>query len=258
MSSSGKRAPFAILTRGRTGSTFLVDALDQQPGIRCFQELLVTTCPICSLGIQFFEGSYSEGGACQCFVHVAGETSVAEWLDGVLARCTQHVTQRVGFKALARALEDWPDLRGVLTEKCDMVILTRNPFDEALSGGYANAIGKWNVRRSSAESLELRRLQQQPVRLDPSWVVDEVRYSAAWHTQARELTEQCRRPPLWIDFSDVTQGASGVDRVLAYLGGKPSLRIEDRLERNLADRAKQIENFDEICAAVRAAGMDAA
>jgi hypothetical protein len=249
--------PFVILTRGRTGSTFLADALNQQPGVRCFQELLSVACPICSTGTSFLDGSYEEAGECQCFVHSSPELSIASWLSEVELRALRRGASRVGLKVLARALDDWPGLREVLRDHVSVIVLTRDGLDEALSGGYANAIGRWNVPRNSGDARELRELQRTPVQIDADWVVDEIRYSLAWRASIFELIRECKKPSMHLDFGELTGGRAGINRVLRFLGCPPAVHVEDRLERNLVDPSRQISNLDEILSAVRKARITA-
>lgn len=175
---------FTVLTRGRTGSTALIDELDQHPDIVCHQELFrpdplapPESVDLASEKVPTFEAVKHEGRT----------LSAQDYLQEVAAASSGKL---VGFKTLMFHLELREEARlesYIFGSAMPIVFLTRDPVRAALSAAIAKERKHFSFRVDEEEKDHLKRR----VRLDPAFVSDEARYysywSENWQTKLREL-----------------------------------------------------------------------
>lgn len=172
---------FTVLTRGRTGSTALVAAINQHPDIICHQELFRTAPAV----------TYDDMLPAYEAVKEAGRTPLAEeYLREVEATGSP---RKVGFKLLDIHLEQRRDIgleQFVLNSSQPIILLTREPAFAALSAAIAQTRGVYNLPVAH-EDDDLRARMKVPVRLDADSVAIEARlyreWSERWQTRLSDL-----------------------------------------------------------------------
>lgn len=178
---------FTVLTRGRTGSSALIDDLDQHPEIVCHQELFraepltfpsdkVPIFEVAKRDIQFL--------------------SSRDYLQEV---ATHSPGKLVGFKTLMFHLELRSDasLESYIFESSmPIIFLTRDPVRAALSAAIAKERKLFYARKDEESQDHLKRR----VTLDPAYVSDEARFYAYWSEQWQEKLLASKKPHIVVTY----------------------------------------------------------
>lgn len=244
------RSPLIIvLTRGRTGSTMLMEALSRT-GVRAYQELL-TTDPRheCS------HHRCAVNGRCVALVSRPVGTPLSDYLGSLLS---PNVT--TAFKALYRhAFLDYADfLPAIKACQASVIHLTRDPVEEAVSAAYARATGIYNVSSARIDvSLKLwLHTYLKRVDIDIDYVLGEVGATLEWRKRATEALDAWGLEHFDISYDDLVSSdpSSRYPLLLQWLGvqadasGLASARR--RWKRVLSRPAWQISNYDALTRAL--------
>jgi hypothetical protein len=148
---------FFLMTRGRTGSTAIVDELNRSRSLRVTQELFLKYNfekpgpyfhHLYDLVLPFVLWKQKEGSRKWTPSRL---WSNHRWADDYLAKAEALAGQQgaasFGFKVLSHNFDEWPFLSALLKRRGYRVIyLTRNLARQVLSGMVANQRGIWNTR----------------------------------------------------------------------------------------------------------------
>ncbi len=200
---------FVVLTRGRTGSSALCDFLDRQIDITCFNELLTNKCHSNLDGFGHAGKGYGHNGACLSYSHSLGNP--ADWIVRLEEIKSQTSVSRVGLKILYHHIQDFPELATMLLSRARVILLTRSPFTQAISGLVANTTGIWNSTQGNVKD-------HLPVYISPELVRKEMEYIAAWDSHVRTLVRSMGGKFLEFDYDSLFQGPN-TDVVLEELRG---------------------------------------
>lgn len=227
---------FAVLTRGRTGSTPLVDDIDRHPDIACHQELFRQE-PVNNMHDK--APSYEA-------VRQNGRTPGAEDYLREVAAATPGKT--VGFKALMTHLEQRHDIgleSFMFGSSMPIVFLTRDPVRAALSATIAKERKLFSIRVDQKQQDH----DKQPVVLDPTFVADEARYYAHWsdHWQAR--LRELKTPHIVVTYEQyVADRLALVNTIFRFLKVRelPELPSNSYAKVTSDDVWKDVANSDEV------------
>jgi LPS sulfotransferase NodH len=199
---------FVVLTRGRTGSTPLVEDLDQHPDIVCHHELFRPSPVTSRLDL----APYYEA------VKQSGRTLSAE--EYLRETATTAAPAKMGFKALLMDLQHREGIgleRFLLDSRMPIVHLTRDPVRSAISAGIAKERGAYNHHKDTVNPLYLERLKQR-VTLDPAYVVDEARYYDYWAKKWRTHLLEVGSPHIEVTYEEyVSDRVVLLNRIFRFL-----------------------------------------
>lgn len=233
-----------VLTRGRTGSSALIDDIDQHPDASCHQELFRTT-------------GHSPHDSVPSFSTVLKSTPALTARRYVEGLAQAAATPVFGFKLLISNIDEWPaevGLRELLLNQAHVVFLTRNPKSAAISAGIAKARNAYNIRETDTDQDYRERLSRRVV-VDPQYVRDEVRYNSHWADQWLSELQAARTPHLHVTYEAYSADRLSILNQIFDFAGLLSL---NDLARNSYVRVTSpvvwddIENADEVRRAVGA------
>ena len=163
---------YTILTRGRTGSTYIADTIGSQPGILGFQEIFAGE-HICSRYCH--TNTQSE---CLCYINYKGLN-----FDEYFSILTDHMKilnkKKISQKILFNHLDENPGLEGFLLSRSKIIHLSRNPFYEAVSGAYSLSNKFYNATDDVSEAKR-KQIIEGKTYIEPQKILDEISYSQYW------------------------------------------------------------------------------
>lgn len=187
MVSEKVKTKFVILTRGRTGSTVIVDEINQHQNISCKQEVFVSLregTPVYSLyqkfGTDFSKygfnrewiptfqlwskqfakgGVFSRGSVFKKIQYLFGGHKVNKYLDELENHGANLGCSVLGFKLLEHQVSEIPNFMSILKQRNYKVIYLerKNVVRQVLSGVIANKRKKFNAKNyvSDGQSYDL-------------------------------------------------------------------------------------------------------
>lgn len=234
---------FVVLTRGRSGSTALCDSLTQLDRVLCFQELLRLDCPPLTIdGVGHGGVWYGLESACWSYSHQFElGIRIEEWWERLRGLKSEKGLDRLGLKVLFRDLDTWGSELYPLIDSALILLLVRNPFFEGVSAVAARTSGVW-------DSLHLGGTDLKPIRLDPSEVKDEMKYSIFWNKRVRQFLDERRAKFLELEYRDCDAEPIDFDPILKFLELAPQVvsLAQSRTRKLLHDPANQIVNWCEL------------
>ncbi|WP_339641372.1 sulfotransferase [uncultured Porticoccus sp.] len=173
---------FFIMTRGRTGSTAIIDSLNKSKNIVSAQELFIklpykkhqdeeyyTSTP------RFDVWSESKGYHFKIFQRFLGQSFIIrKYLAQIEKINANNKTIAFGFKVLSHHFEERPMLKYILQKRAYKVVyLTRNIPRQVISGMVAKQRGKYNAHdRENYRDDAIYKID-----------IDEFKSLVAWETQ---------------------------------------------------------------------------
>lgn len=199
---------FAILTRGRTGSTPLAAAINQHPGIVCHQEIFRPDPPVT---IDDMVPSYAA-------VRQSGRApSAEEYLRDVMAAAPPG--QKVGFKLLMTHLQQHEEAgleRFVFSSRMPLILLTRDPDRAALSAAIAHERQIYNLPADLTDDHKDR--MKRPVKLNPAFVVREARHYAHWFDHWQNRLREANAPHITVTYEQYVENPLDLlNRIFRFL-----------------------------------------
>lgn len=211
---------FVILFPGRTGSTFLVSALDAHPDVEAKGEVL--------------DGLRSAGAAEQ-----------RAWLDRYFRGPALNRHHAVGFKTKLRDVVDQDHFAAAI-ERYDARIIVldrRNDVKHAVSRITARVLrdrtGRWN-RYEGSEELGL-------IEVDPEDFASRLEAVESEKQVIRSFVDRLGRPHLDLDYEDLLADPDGTfRRVFAEIGVR-DVAVHGKTLKNTSDDLREVvANFDAI------------
>ena len=214
---------FVVLFPGRTGSTWLVEALDAHP--------LVST------GYEVMASGLDNGDSPEQQIERARRALAAPRKEAAAA---------VGFKAKLRdvldrdafadLLEEF-DTRPILLTRRNVIKLNVSSFN---SERLRERTGDWNLydRRSVAD---------EPLWIDPDAFVQRLGWYEQELSELAEFTGQLGRPALWLFYEDLLrEETETLALAFRFLGVEP-IAARGRTVKSLPDDLRRaLRNFDEL------------
>ena len=227
MKSSPNKTPtrFVILFEGRSGSTYLIEALNSHSRIRAEKELLAAIRNRLE----------------------AGQTDVQDQLDCIerLYRPGDHDYDVIGFKTKMKDIQDPEGLAGVLRDNGVRVILLRRRNRIKLVVSLLNAMrlneatGDWNLYREADRQAKLK--------LEPGLFKEWLEASEKAGLELSNYARSLDLPLLELHYEDILLDNQGAfQRVCDFLGTACE-PLEGRTKKNTSDDLREaLENFGEL------------
>lgn len=253
---------FFLMTRGRTGSTAVLDELNKCSGICAMQELfLVYDIDSNAINTKKMEDLYNfslpfilwkrQGRLWKWlprFLYNDGK-----WADRYLSRtellARSQASAALGFKVLSHNLVEWPFLTALLKRRgYQAIYLTRNIASQVLSGMVANRSGVWHAK---GDAKDTRRYN-----ID----LDEFQWHVEW--EKHSVKQDCDQLSAeGFDFIIVSYDEFVVDRksfyakIFNFLNLPSSLPPRSDWSVLIKDLRFTIENYDAVAERAAAIGV---
>jgi hypothetical protein len=245
------------MTRGRTGSTAVMDELNKSPAICALQELFM----------QGSNGKEEELEFVYSFVMpfdvwkakkdrqgqppAAGDddaTKATRYLAEVESLARRQGAASFGFKVLSHHLDERPYLGSLLKQrKYRVIYLTRNPARQVISGMVANERGVFGVPKDFEDPRRYR-IDVDQFEQRVQWERESVEKERAWlAAEGFHFVEMT-----YEDF--VSDRASFYDRVFRFLGLSPELPPPSDWGIAIKDLRKTIKNYKDVVERAAAIG----
>lgn len=240
---------FIVLTTQRTGSSWLMDRLNNSPEVEGHMELFYLEPRReppragCNDYPRFVESRST---------HARGMRPAAtfRYLDELYSRRIA-----VGFKLMYSQLREYPEILPWLAWKRLPVVhlLRANHLDVVISERLANAVG------TSHATVEERNAQAVRLRLDPADTVSRVRRLERKQRIMRRLLRLLPNPYMEITYETLLEGSGGFDALYRFLRINPEfMSANSRLVKRQRERHEDvIENWDDVRRAMLHAGYAA-
>ncbi len=227
---------FVVLTSSRTGSTWLIDLLNMQPGVEAHGELF----------LRHRRSSPAIAGRADVhrFIEVhdtPGLTRVPRvftYLNGLYG-----APSTVGFKLMYTQLRDHLEMLAYFAiRRVRIVHLTRsNHLDVMVSEALARLTGTSHV--SAGTQAEVPKVQ-----LDAATLVDRIRGRSRRHGIARWLVRLTTCPVIEVTYEKLLNGEQEFGRIFRFLEiSKPTIQLQSNLaKRGTRSHRESIANYDEV------------
>jgi LPS sulfotransferase NodH len=253
---------FFIMTRGRTGSTAIIDELNKADRIGTAQELFLKydfsdkpdlLSQLYPLVLPF--ELWKERGSWWCNIYrryLNDEGLINLYLKHVEATTAKgEGKDAFGFKVLSHHFEETPFLDSALLKRGYRVLyLTRNIPRQVISGMLAEQRGKYNAQADEGYEDKNRY----------SIDIEEFRNLVRWESQAVE-NDIAFLSTAGFNFIEVTYEEFMTDRmaffrrVLSFLGGPVVLPQASSYSVMIKDMEHSIENYQAVAECVLAMGL---
>ncbi|MFM7271116.1 MAG: hypothetical protein ACKO2C_05730 [Actinomycetes bacterium] len=211
---------FVILFPGRTGSTYLISAIDRHPDVEAKGEML-------------------DG------LREAGVDAQRAWLEKYLRAPFIGDHRAVGFKTKLRDVLDVDHFTSTIAKYDARIIVLdrRNDVKHAVSRITARVLrdrtGRWN-RYEGVEEVGL-------VEVDPDDFASRLVSVEEEKQTIRDYVASIGRPTLDIDYEDVLADPQGsFSKVLEWIGVRPMAVEGETLKNTPEDLRLVVANFDDL------------
>jgi len=235
---------FVVLASQRTGSSWLMDLLNQQPRSEAFGELFL---PQHQTSPGVLSNTYPRFIDWKPTGRLARRLRTFSYCDGLYSR-----SAIVGFKLMYSQLKVYPELLVYFKLKQIRLVhlVRRNDLDTVVSEQLAASTGVFH-RRSNGQHSDVANL-----RLDPAHVVRRVRRLRRTKQTARWLIQIGGLCSKEVAYEDLVAQPEALERITAYLGMHSDASRESHLRRVRRQPLDMlISNYAEIAAALRIAGL---
>jgi LPS sulfotransferase NodH len=245
------------MTRGRTGSTAVMDELNKSQAVCALQEL-------------FMQGSHGQEAELEFVYSFAmpfdlwkakkdrpGQPPAAaddearraaRYLSEVESQARRQGAQRFGFKVLSHHLDERPYLGRLLKQrKYRVIYLTRNPARQVISGMVANERGVFGVPKDFEDARRYR-IDVDDFERRVQWEREAVEKERVWLAAEGFRFVEMR----YEDF--VSDRAAFYDRVFRFLGLSPELPPPSDWGIAIKDLRKTIKNYKAVVERAAAIG----
>jgi LPS sulfotransferase NodH len=238
-----KARPFVILTAPRTGSAWLVDALNSHPRIAAYGELFVP-------GAREREGEYGSRDR-PLFTSYAETDGRSRSRVGLLRKRIAYLNavygrddvDCVGFKLIYKQATLNPGVLAYLSlRRAKVVHLIRsNVLDSVISWETARARRLFHARQGDD-------VKPAKVELDAAALLDRLDYHEYAITVARGWIRNLRLPYTETFYEELTgpKRDEKLARILSFLGVEPSALGSDLVRMNPTEHSELLTNYDEI------------
>lgn len=249
---------FAVVTRGRTGSTALVEDIDFHPNVICHQELLRNgTTESWAERLPTFR-AYLEADATRTF---------DDYLD-LLLKTVEPSVQTVGMKILLNQVAETTDLlnqRGanegplgiMARRRARFIYLIRDPVAAALSSALAAKRELFSLHPDDP-AFDVKSVRRIPVTLDAKRVCDEVLYAQAAREPGELQLKELKRPYLVVHYEHYVGNREETLRSIFKFLGVADYRSSTAsffVKVTSANVWDDIENADEVMSALIDQGL---
>jgi LPS sulfotransferase NodH len=233
---------YVILSRGRSGSTYLAERIGSQPEFLGFQEIF-TSEHVCSLYCQ--KNLQNE---CLHYINYKDFT-----FDEYYSILTDHMKilnkEKISQKVLFNHLDENPGLADFLISRSKFIHLSRNPFYEAVSGAYALSNQFWNSTNDAMEAYR-KELHFSKTYLEPQRILDEISYSQHWNKFFFEKFSVFADQYLAVSYEKLFNNDQiQADTLMRFLGLKEPIHFTNS-KHSIINYKKQIENWEELVSIV--------
>lgn len=265
---------FTILTRGRTGSTPIIDALNNIEGIRCYQEIFrgivdysgdfldsMRRALWSSNAVDFNElfEKHEDAILPYIFFHEVFKIyDLEEYFNYLEARSAKgkifkKYPEYLGFKILFNHLEHFESeklLENLIKRNCAFFLLRRkNIVKEAISGSIAAKRSLYNVHiKDAVNNQSLKSQSDKKFVLSAEEIYTQTQYIEYNIHRFEEMLRNNGASYKIIYYEDfVEDPKSFFSDVLSFLGYKGNFKIKTNYQKVLPeDLSKVIENYDEL------------
>jgi LPS sulfotransferase NodH len=227
---------FVVLTSSRTGSTWLIDLLNMQPGVEAHGELFLK------------HGRLSPAIAGRTdyrrFVEVYGSAGITRviklfsYLNGLY-----RAPRTCGFKLMYTQLRAYPEILAYLAiRRVRIVHLTRcNHLDVIVSEELAKLTGISHAQVGTKAVAPM-------VSLDPATLVERMSRLRRMSAEARRLIRLSMCPCFEVTYEALLNGDQEFLPVLRFLGiAQPTAHLQSSLaKRGARSHRESISNYDQI------------
>lgn len=227
---------FVVLTSSRTGSTWLIDLLNMQPGVEAHGELFLDeprTRPAIASRTDF--PRFVEQDERRGSLRIA---RVFSYLNRLYRG-----QRTVGFKLMYGQLRRYPELLVFLVlRRVRIVHLVRqNHLDAIISEDLAKLTGTSHVSAEAAGDVP-------KIQLDPSTLADRMRRRNRRPRQARWLVRLSGCPRLEVTYESLLEGDGELARIAAFLGIDRGLNPtkSSLAKRGSASHRDSLLNYEEV------------
>jgi LPS sulfotransferase NodH len=230
------RVKFVVLTSSRTGSTWLIDLLNRQPGVVAHGELFLDeprTSPALSS-----RPDHERFIEVHAYAGIARPRRVFSYLQSLY-----DPPKTVGFKLMYGQLRRYPEVLAYLAfHRVRIVHLVRcNHVDVIISEELAKLTGASHV-------LAGTKYDSPKVYLDPSTLVGRLRKRDKRPAQVRRLARLTGCPYLEVTYEALLDGEMEFTRIARFLDAQnPATELKSSLaKRGNQSHRDAISNYDEV------------
>jgi LPS sulfotransferase NodH len=227
---------FVVLTSARTGSTWLMDRLNRQPGVEAHGELFLNHARMKPALASLADGKR--------FIEVRGGPKftrprrVFSYLD---ALCRP--ARIVGFKLMYKQLQNYPEILVYLAvHRVRVIHLTRrNLLDVVVSEELAKLTGVSHALADSSSSIPM-------VQIDTGTIVNRLAGLRNKPNRVRQLIRLFINPMLEVTYESLLENDDEFERILKYLEVANSRADagSSLAKRGVRSHRESIANYDEL------------
>src|SRR3972149_8866201 len=194
---------FVVFTYARSGSTWLVNTINNIPDVACYDELFTLKETIYRAGEIDFP-SFLEWGRSH-----TGPLSVWRYLDQLYAR-----RKKTGFKlTFHQAKEHWEFFPYGVLKKVGVIHLVRqNTLDLVLSLVAAQNRGQFHYKQR--EKIP----DQTPIRVDPGFLIKRINKVHQNHAQSKKMLKSLRLRCIEVFYEDLLADKLNFKPIWDFLG----------------------------------------
>ncbi len=273
---------FTILTRGRTGSTAVIDYLNRVPNVACYQELFKYSPGLKQEIKDIINSELGVSGKVNFETKVIDKQpldydfysnyfgkDITKYLDYLMEYSNRkklffvkNNKNFIGFKLLFNHLEHFSNSENLLqilvNNGCKFLILRRkNPLKEALSGVIASNRGTFNInKKTEKEKFNnfKKNIFNKKIKISSKQVADEVAYIEYNYPIFEKILLDSSASYKYIYYEDLLYNKDKFIRDVCHFIGcdsKFNLFENNYVKITPDDLSNIIENYDEFVREIR-------
>lgn len=237
---SPERVRFVLLTTQRTGSTWVLDLLNNVGGIEGHQELFhgrprrsrgTAGCNDYPRFVESRSGGISD----------LRPFSTFRYLDGLYSRAPC-----CGYKLMYSHLKRFREILAynILNRVRVVHLVRKNHLDRIISGALAEATGTSHLTSLGANKSELPRID-----LDLKKLIPLIEYYEKNVQTVRRLLRLLPLKSIEVNYEELVAGASAFRNILSFLGHSGPLDqmpSSNLVKRQILPRSEVIQNYEEV------------
>jgi LPS sulfotransferase NodH len=227
---------FVVLTSARTGSTWLMDRLNRQPGVEAHGEVFLRHARLTPAIAGLTES--------RRFVETHGRPTFTR-LPRIFSYLNElyRAPRTVGFKLMYKQLRNYPEILAYLAvNRVRIVHLIRsNQLDVVVSEELARLTGVSHTQARSLTAVPM-------VHIDPETIVNRLTKLQEKPKKVRQLIRPFTYPMLEVTYEALLDDGNAFEQVLNYLGVQASQTEAGSIlvKRGVLSHRESIANYDEI------------
>lgn len=238
---------FVLVTRGRTGSTVVLDSLNKLNSVTALQEPFLSGGSLGKMRTpenrevyRYFRYLEMRSGWARLFSFLFRQSTLRKYLDILTQETTQQKKGAFGFKVLSHHFDQYSALAPVLRrEGYRFIYLRRNPARQVVSGMVAAQLGEYNSRKIVKEHA--------PVVLDGQEFAEKVHGEEVRTGEDLERLKAWGVPMIELRYEDFLSDRDAFFRCITDFLGLPAERPPaSEYKVMIASLEDSVANLDEL------------